>query len=98
MMATAQKGTQSQVTGRSKGGSIHRTAERGSDDVATPRLRMVAEGTRASGSDWIGLRRTDVSSLQGVRIFPMAIGLAAAAALIAAIALAWFLEGWRRKG
>ncbi len=80
------------------GGSIRRTAERGSDDVATPRLRMVAEGARASGSDWIGLRRTDVSSLQGVRIFPMAIGLAAAAALIAAIALAWFLEGWRRKG
>ncbi len=80
------------------GGSIRRLAGPGDRAANVPAIRMVASGVRASGSDWIGLRRTEVTSLRGVRFFPLGLGLFAAALLLAFAAFAWMQEGWRRNG
>jgi hypothetical protein len=47
------------------------------------------------GADYIGIKRTGASTLKGVEVAPLAIGLWAMLALLGAIVFAWAWEGRR---
>ena len=77
------------------GGSVRRVAEAGGG-VQVPRLATV-RGGRLSGADWIGFRPSDSANIRGVEVYPLALGLAALAALAAALLAMWLVEGRRGR-
>ena len=78
------------------GGSVRRVAEETGPPIV-PRVQVVRSGTRLAGTDWIGIRPSEASVVRGVRVFPLGLGLAALAALLGAVLLAWIVEGRRRR-
>ncbi|WP_238298523.1 hypothetical protein, partial [Methylobacterium soli] len=76
------------------GGSIRRVADSGGTVV--PRLQSVRSG-RLGGADWIGFRPSDSANIRGVEVYPLALGLAALAALAAAVLAMWLVEGRRGR-
>jgi len=73
------------------GGSVRRVVnDAGGIDV--PRLIAVRSGTRASGSDWIGVRQAETSVARGIEIFPLFSGLIGLALLLGVFALTWARE------
>jgi hypothetical protein len=77
------------------GGSIRRVAGSGGA-IDVPRLAVV-RGGRLSGADWIGFRPSDSANIRGVEVYPLALGLAALAALAAALLAMWLVEGRRGR-
>ena len=77
------------------GGSVRRVAEAGGG-IGVPRLQSV-RGGRLSGGDWIGFRPSDSANIRGVEVYPLALGLAALAALAAALLAMWLVEGRRGR-
>ena len=77
------------------GGSIRRVADAGGG-IQVPRLTSV-RGGRLAGSDWIGFRPSDSADIRGVEVYPLALGLAALAALAAAVLAMWLVEGRRGR-
>ncbi len=77
------------------GGSVRRLAEAGGA-IAIPRLQLTRSG-RLSGSDWIGFRPSDSAVVRGVSVYPLGLGLAALAALAAAVLAMWLAEGRRGR-
>ncbi|MET7242392.1 hypothetical protein ABZT49_03410 [Methylobacterium sp. EM32] len=77
------------------GGSVRRLAEAGGG-IAIPRLQIARSG-RLSGSDWIGFRPSDSAVVRGVSVYPLGLGLAALAALAAAVLAMWLVEGRRGR-
>jgi len=76
---------------RETGGGVLRVGN-GAEPVV-PRLLPVRAGITAHGSDWIGLRETGASTLQGIRTLPLLAGLLGLALLLGALSLAWWREG-----
>ncbi|MDE4911801.1 hypothetical protein PQI07_14005 [Methylobacterium sp. 092160098-2] len=76
-------------------GSVRRVAEAGGG-IQVPRLALV-RGGRLAGSDWIGFRPSDSANIRGVEVYPLALGLAALAALAAALLAMWLVEGRRGR-
>lgn len=74
------------------GGSVRSIAGTG-DGVDIPRILAVRDGTRAYGSDWIGVRQAQTSVVRGLDIFPVFAGLLGFLLLIGALAAAWAREG-----
>ncbi|AWB24048.1 hypothetical protein DA075_26825 [Methylobacterium currus] len=77
------------------GGSVRRLAEAGGG-IAVPRLQIARSG-RLAGSDWIGFRPSDSAVVRGVSVYPLGLGLAALAALAAAVLAMWLAEGRRGR-
>ncbi|MCJ2019636.1 hypothetical protein MKK84_19720 [Methylobacterium sp. E-065] len=77
------------------GGSIRRVAGSGGA-IEVPRLAVV-RGGRLSGADWIGFRPSDSANIRGVEVYPLALGLAALAALATALLAMWLVEGRRGR-
>jgi hypothetical protein len=77
------------------GGTVRRLS-RTSDAVSLPRLVEMREAGRYGGSDWIGVRQTGASTLKGVDVAPLGLGLWAVLALLGAVVAAWAWEG--KKG
>ncbi|MBE7203059.1 MAG: hypothetical protein INR70_35410, partial [Parafilimonas terrae] len=77
------------------GGSVRRVAEAGGA-IQVPRLASVRSG-RLAGGDWIGFRPSDSANIRGVEVYPLALGLAALAALAAAVLAMWLVEGRRGR-
>ncbi|GJD33288.1 hypothetical protein [Methylobacterium aerolatum] len=77
------------------GGSVRRLAD-ASGAVQVPRLQ-VQRGARLAGADWIGFRPSDSANIRGVEVYPLALGLAALAALAAALLAMWLVEGRRGR-
>ncbi|MDF2601539.1 MAG: clustering-based subsystem, partial [Methylobacterium brachiatum] len=77
------------------GGSIRRVADAGGTNQV-PRLATVRSG-RLAGGDWIGFRPSDSANIRGVEVYPLALGLAALAALAAAVLAMWLVEGRRGR-
>jgi hypothetical protein len=75
------------------GGSVRRISD-APGTVQVPRLQTL-RGGRLSGSDWIGFRPSDSATIRGVEVYPLALGLAALAALAAAVLAMWLVEGRR---
>ena len=78
------------------GGSVRRVAGTGGG-IDVPRLALV-RGGRLAGGDWIGFRPSDSATIRGVEVYPLALGLAALAALAAAVLAMWLVEGRRGQG
>lgn len=77
------------------GGSVRRLSD-ASGALQVPRLQSL-RGGRLAGSDWIGFRPSDSANIRGVEVYPLALGLAALAALAAAVLAMWLIEGRRGR-
>ncbi len=77
------------------GGSVRRLSD-ASGALQVPRLQSL-RGGRLAGSDWIGFRPSDSANIRGVEVYPLALGLAALAALAAAVLAMWLVEGRRGR-
>ncbi|ESR23156.1 threonine dehydrogenase [Lutibaculum baratangense] len=75
------------------GGGVYRLAEDPGDTPSLPRILPVRAGNSASGSDWMGLRRSEDSILHGVHTLPVMSGILGLLLLLAALAGTWFREG-----
>jgi hypothetical protein len=62
-------------------------------DVDVPRISMMSAAKVMAGSGWLGLKDRQAFLTRGVKLTPMFTGLAALAALLALIGLAWWREG-----
>jgi hypothetical protein len=74
------------------GGSVRRIAKE-DGSLELPRLLQVRAGTRASGSDWIGVREAEASVVRGLDMFPVFAGLIGLLLLLASVTSAWAREG-----
>ena len=81
----------------STGGSLRRIAAASGDGLKMPRIAAMRAASNFSGSDFIGVKRTQASIVRGVGVLPLAIGLLGLLALLGSIVLAWFVEGRTRK-
>ena len=79
------------------GGTVRRLSSGGSDTVSMPRIVEMRDANRYGGSDWIGLKQTGASTLVGVEVAPLGLGLWAMLALLGAVVAAWAWEGRRRR-
>ncbi len=78
------------------GGSVRRLSVN-SDAINMPRLVEMRDARRFAGGDWIGIKQTGASTLVGVEVAPLGLGLWAMLALLGAVVAAWGWEG-RRSG
>jgi hypothetical protein len=76
------------------GGTVRRLS-RASDAVTLPRLVEMTDANRYGGADWIGVRQTGASTLVGVEVAPLGLGLWAMLALLSLVVTAWAWEGRR---
>jgi hypothetical protein len=74
------------------GGSVRRIADE-DGDITIPRILQVRGGSRASGSDWIGVREAQASVVRGLDLFPVFAGLIGLLLLLASVTAAWAREG-----
>lgn len=65
-------------------------------DTPRPEIRRVDPGSRASGANWIGLRRNGDYTVAGVTIRPLLAPWVAATGLLALALLAWVVEAGRK--
>ena len=77
------------------GGTVNRVASAAGADVILPRLVSMHASPSYGGAEYIGLKRTDASTVRGVGLFPVAIGFAGLLLLLGSTVLAWLGEGRR---
>ncbi|MFO1103577.1 MAG: hypothetical protein U1E20_11810 [Methylocystis sp.] len=77
------------------GGTVRRLSNGGGDTASMPRVVELRDANRYGGADWIGVRQTGASTLVGVEIAPLGLGLWAMLALVGAVVAAWGWEGRR---
>ena len=75
------------------GGSVRRIGTGQGDDIAMPRIVALHDATSYSGSDYIAIRRTGSSTVAGIGLLPLAVGVIGLLALLGATVLAWVAEG-----
>ncbi|MGJ0505797.1 MAG: hypothetical protein ACR652_01420 [Methylocystis sp.] len=76
------------------GGTVRRLS-RASDAVVMPRIVELNDANHYGGGDWIGVRQTGASTLVGVEVAPLGLGLWAMLALLSVVVTAWAWEGRR---
>ena len=64
-----------------------------STSVDLPRISLLSNAQVLAGNGWMGLKDREAFVTKGVKVTPMFNGLAAMAALLTLIALAWWREG-----
>jgi len=69
------------------GGKVMRAANK------LPRIAMVTNSSRTSGSNWIGLKRTEDTALRGAISISLAQGLIALAVFLGLLGFTWYREG-----
>ena len=79
------------------GGTVRRLSQGASDAVTMPRVVEMRDANRYGGADWIGIRQTGASTLVGVEVAPLGLGLWAMLALLGAVVAAWAWEGRRHS-
>jgi hypothetical protein len=77
------------------GGTVRRLNKNGNGDITLPRIVAMHDASVYGGADYIGIKRTEASTLKGVEVAPLAVGLWAMLALLGAIVFAWAWEGRR---
>jgi hypothetical protein len=80
---------------QASGGTVRRLASDDSGKIAMPRLVDMREADLYGGSDWIGIKRAGASTLKGVEVQPLAIGIWGLLALLGAVVFVWAWEGRR---
>ena len=79
------------------GGSVRRLSVN-SDAIDMPRIVEMRDARRYAGGDWIGVKQTGASTLVGVEVAPLGLGLWAMLALLGAVVATWGWEGRRPRG
>lgn len=74
------------------GGSIRRVGLSQDKPFKIPDIKIVKPRVRAYGQNWIGLRETKGSIVQGVRVFPLGLGFAALFFLAGLLLMTWLSE------
>ena len=95
VVATAEK---MQPIATATGGGVFWTRGGGilsgvSGGLDVPRVSLLQGARVLAGSGWLGLKDREAFVTRGVKVTPMFTGLAALAALLALISLAWWREG-----
>ncbi len=75
------------------GGSVRRIGTGNGDEITMPRIVALHDAPSYSGSDYIGVRRTESSTVAGIGLLPLAVGFIGLLALLGATVLAWVAEG-----
>ena len=75
------------------GGGVFWTKSSVTSSIDVPRISMLSNAKVLAGSGWMGLKDRDAYLTRGVKLTPMFTGLAALAALLFLLALAWWKEG-----
>lgn len=75
-------------------GSIRRIEDENTLNI--PHIRMVQEGARLSGANWIGLITHDKASLRGFSEMPLTLGFWGLAVVLGVLSL-WFAERGRKE-
>ena len=75
------------------GGGVFWTKSSVTSSIDVPRISMLSNAKVLAGSGWLGLKDRDAYLTRGVKLTPMFTGLAALAALLFLLALAWWKEG-----
>ncbi len=78
------------------GGTVRRLSK-DSDAVTMPRIVELSDANRYGGADWIAIRQTGASTLVGVEVAPLGLGLWAMLALLGVVVAAWGWEGRRAR-
>jgi hypothetical protein len=86
---TSTKSVLEPLTSATGGGTL-RISELG---APAPRIVGVRSGERFAGSDWLGLKLREASTLRGLGLFPLFAGLSGLLILLASVAAAWAREG-----
>jgi hypothetical protein len=86
---TSTKSVLEPLTSATGGGTL-RISELG---TPAPRIVGVRSGERFAGSDWLGLKLREASTLRGLGLFPLFAGLSGLLILLASVAAAWAREG-----
>jgi hypothetical protein len=73
-------------------GAVRRVADV-KGDIVVPDIVPISQTGDASGTSWIGLRRTNETELLGITRLPLFSGLTGLALLLAAITSMWWREG-----
>ncbi|MEZ5840284.1 MAG: hypothetical protein R3D02_07590 [Hyphomicrobiales bacterium] len=75
------------------GGGIFRLAEADGSARALPRIVPIRKAAKLAGTDWMGIRQTEASVLEGIDRTPLLLGLFGVALLLGAFAATWYREG-----
>ena len=75
------------------GGSVRRIGTGQGDAIAMPRIVALHDASTYAGADYIGIRRTDSSTVAGVGLLPLATGFIGLLALLGSAVLSWVAEG-----
>ena len=78
---------------KATGGGVFWLAANTGTALDMPRLRQVRQGRKASGQDWLGLRRRDAYTVRGLVEIPLMTGLVAASLLLGLLGWTWYREG-----
>lgn len=73
-------------------GSVRRLAETASSSTDIPDIVMLAAGTRYAGRDYIGIKRSDAATVEGVRLWPIFTGLIGLTLIAFGLLLGWLGE------
>ena len=86
---------------QASGGSVRRLALAPADPVKLPQILRMRPSASYAGSDYIGLKRNDLSTLTGLTSTPVGLGFPGLLILGGFILLIWLREafpnGWRRR-
>jgi hypothetical protein len=77
----------------STGGTARRLSRDASGAIFVPRLVALRDANVYGGGDWLGVKRTGASTLTGVEVAPLGLGLWAMLALLGAVVAVWWREG-----
>ena len=75
------------------GGSVRRIARHKEDIPVIPSILTISDTTRYSGNDFIAFKNTGSSTLLGLSLWPIFIGVTGLALLIASLLTGWLGEG-----
>lgn len=74
------------------GGSVMRLKQNQHDVLRIPNLIPLSNGARYAGADYIGIRRSDASTVQGVTLYPIFTGALGLALMALGLLMGWLGE------
>jgi hypothetical protein len=75
------------------GGTVRRIADGTRGEVELPRVTALRDGIVYGGRDYVAIKRTGASEVQGIGAMPLAIGFLGLALLLGSTIAAWVREG-----
>lgn len=74
------------------GGSVKRLSQNADDPVSMPNILSLSSGMRYAGADYIGIKRTDAATIDGIKFWPIFTGALGLALLAFGLLISWLGE------